>query len=229
MTRPTIHFCSATCLFALAACSSVPQTAPVAVLVEIDRPAEASDQILKAGFEASLPTYRQIDGLERKYFVHSDAVFGGLYLWENRAAADAFFDSSWQDRIVTTYGQSASLTFFDAPVETAGGSPSSAGDDGSVAIVKVGAPWYAPRGTIVSRMAASVPKYAVIQGLDYKIYSIAGGKRVGGIYLWDDADAAAEFYDDAWHARIRDTYGKDAELSVYSAPVVLVNREANDS
>ena len=213
----------------LAACSSIPNDAPIAVLVEIDRPSNTTDQTLVEGFKTAEPIYRQVPGLERKYFVFSDSVFGGVYLWENTAAAQSFFDAAWQERILQTYGQAASLTYFDAPVETEGGNPNSSGIDGVVAIVKVGAPWYAPRGAIVSRMEESVPQYQSIAGLDYKIYSIADAKQVGGIYLWDDPAAASNFFNADWHARIRETYGSDADLFMYSAPVIVVNTEDGGS
>lgn len=211
-------------LFVLFACSSLPEDHDVAVLVEIDRPAGISDAELHDAFVKSLPLYKKVDGLKRKYFVHSEAHFGGVYLWDNTRSASAFFDSAWHNRIQSTYGQPASLTHFDVPTDTPGASPGSAGKDGVVAIVKVGAPWYAPLGTIASRMKDSIPDYNVITGLDYKIYSIADGKRVGGIYLWDNETAANAFYDPSWHARILATYDEKADLAFYRAPLVLVNQ-----
>lgn len=210
--------------FGLAACSSIPANSPVAVLVEIDRPAGASDDVMKAAFSKSLPTYESVNGLQRKYFVLTETQFGGVYLWDNPDAAAAFFDEAWHARIRSTYGQDATLTEFDVVAETPGASPGSSGEDGVVAIVKVGAPWYAPRGTIAGRMEKTIPDYAAIAGLDFKLYTIADGKQIGGIYLWDNAAAAQSFYNDAWHQRIRDTYKDDADLDLYASPVILINR-----
>ncbi|MEM8499707.1 MAG: hypothetical protein AAF542_16915 [Pseudomonadota bacterium] len=208
------------------ACGTSPHGATVAVLVQVDRPEGVSDQDLKAGFEGSLPQYQRISGLQRKYFVYTNAQFGGVYLWDSRSSAEAFFNESWRGRIASTYGNNATLTYFDVPTETEGASPESAGEDGIVAIVKVGAPWYAPRAIISSRMQESLSEYASVAGLDYKIYSIGQGKKIGGIYLWDNEKTAKTFYNDAWHKRIHDTYGEDAELELYAAPVILINENS---
>ena len=210
--------------FVSGACAGLPEDHEVAVLVQIDRPKGLSDTALEGAFRDSLPLYQQVEGLKRKYFVHTETQFGGVYLWTDKRSASAFFDSAWHTRIQTTYGKAATLTHFDVPTETPGASLGSAGKDGVVAIVKVGAPWYAPLGTIASRMQDSVPGYMAIAGLDYKIYSIASEKRVGGIYLWDNEAIANAFYDAAWHARILATYDEDADLTFYRAPLVLVNQ-----
>lgn len=52
-----------------------------------------------AKMDASTAVYRKVDGLIRKYYVDlKDGRFGGIYLWESRAKAEAFYDESWPAR-----------------------------------------------------------------------------------------------------------------------------------
>ncbi len=210
-------------LVILGACASSRRDEPVAVLVEVARPAGVTDAQLIEGFAAALPAYTSVTGLERKYFTADGSSFGGVYLWSNRRSAEDFYSPAWEARIVSQYGSPARLTWFEAPVRTRGGAEGQSGRDAVVAIVRVPAPWYAPGGTIRSRMVKSIALYRDLPGLDFKYFTIADGKRIGGIYLWTDRAAAEAFYDEAWHTRIKDTYRKDANLKFLSAPVTLIN------
>lgn len=211
------------CLAALGACATSNRGEPVAVLVEVARPAGVTDAQLIEGFSGALPAYRAVPGLQRKYFTYDGSSFGGVYLWSNRAAAKTFYSADWEARIAAQYGRPATLTWFKAPVLSKGGAEGNAGRNAAVAIVRVPAPWYAPGRTIRSRMVKSVPLYKDLPGLDSKYFTIADGKRIGGIYLWVDQAAAYAFYDETWHKRIVETYGEDADLKFLSAPVTLIN------
>lgn len=210
-----------TILLLLAACSS-PQK--VVVLVEVPRRTGVPDITLDQGFKSSLPRYQNIEGLERKYFTRSDSHFGGVYLWNSKDAANAFYNKGWVERIQSTYGASPRLTYFDAPLSTPGGSPDSAGPNSLVTIVRVPAPWYAPRSIIARRMEGSIPQYNSVPGLVYKYFTIASEKNIGGIYLWDEAASADAFYNTAWHKRINDTYGVPADVMRLNAPALFLKQ-----
>jgi hypothetical protein len=62
------------------------------------------------------PGLREGSRAVRKYFTATDDSFGGIYLWKNRAAADAWFNSAWHARVVKTYGVDGQVTYFDAPL-----------------------------------------------------------------------------------------------------------------
>ena len=100
------------CFVVLSACASTPESKLVAALVEVERPAGVNDTVLLEGFNSSIPIYSKIPGLERKYFTQTDDGFGGLYLWSDKASADAFYTEAWSNRIETTYGATAKLTWF---------------------------------------------------------------------------------------------------------------------
>ena len=99
----------------------------VATLVEIPVPPGVDRAALLQGFRDSLPTYRAVPGLLRKYFILSDAGrFGGIYLWQDEASARAWHDAAWQDRVKARFGQPATVEWFDTPILRPGKGPAQA-------------------------------------------------------------------------------------------------------
>jgi heme-degrading monooxygenase HmoA len=90
----------------------------VATLVLIRTPAGVSRERLIAEFRAAIPAHRAIPGLMRKHFLIGDvgAAFGGLYLWRDEASAKAWFNEAWHERVRKTYGQAATVDWFDTPI-----------------------------------------------------------------------------------------------------------------
>ena len=89
---------------------------PVAVVVAVPTPAGIPRAKIEAGIRASVPTYRAVPGLLRKYFTIGQTDFGGVYLFSSRSTADAWFNDAWRTRIVKTYGKPAVVTYYDVPV-----------------------------------------------------------------------------------------------------------------
>lgn len=92
----------------------------VVTLVVVKTPPGVSRAMIEAGFRQSVPTYQKVPGLIRKYFTVDGQGFGGVYYWTNRAAADAWFNAAWYERVRKTYGADGSVTFFDAPLAIEG-------------------------------------------------------------------------------------------------------------
>lgn len=69
-------------------------------------------------FLSSAPKYVGLPGLLRKHYVLSeDGRFaGGVYLWENRAAADAVYSGEWRARVAALYGAEPIIEVFESPV-----------------------------------------------------------------------------------------------------------------
>jgi hypothetical protein len=89
----------------------------VATLVIVKTPPGVSRAMIEAGFAKAVPLYQKIPGLIRKYFTVNDAGFGGMYLWKNRAAAEAWYSAEWRARAKATYGVEPELTYFDSPLQ----------------------------------------------------------------------------------------------------------------
>jgi hypothetical protein len=90
---------------------------PVATLVVVQTPPGVTRAMIEAGFVKAVPTYQNVPGLLRKYFTVSDTGFGGMYLWKNRAAAEAWYSPAWRARAKATYGTEPQLTYFDSPLQ----------------------------------------------------------------------------------------------------------------
>ncbi len=91
----------------------------------------------------------------------------------------------------------------------------------AVAVVRVPPPWYARDFLIRRRFVQAVGDYEQVPGLVRKYFTIAEDRRFGGIYLWRSRSDADVFYGPAWHRRVRDRYGVDADLAVFAAPFVV--------
>jgi hypothetical protein len=70
-----------------------------------------------AAMQKTVPQYQALPGLARKYFtISDDGKFGGIYLWNSRAQAQAWFNDAWRAKATATYGASPEVTYFDAPI-----------------------------------------------------------------------------------------------------------------
>jgi hypothetical protein len=92
----------------------------VAVLVVVPTPPGIPRDRIEAGMKASVPQYDKLPGLIRKYFTIQPDGFGGMYLWRDRASAEAWFSAGWRERVKKTYGRDATVTYFDVPIVTEG-------------------------------------------------------------------------------------------------------------
>ena len=71
----------------------------------------------KALFEASAPTYENIPGLIRKYYLYSEEPLGGgVYLWKSREAAEKLYTQAWCDGLAERLGAQPKIEYFYSPV-----------------------------------------------------------------------------------------------------------------
>ena len=81
-----------------------------------------------------------------------------------------------------------------------------------------------PPGITDERLRAefdkAVPRYQQIPGLIRKYFTIAPG-RFGGIYYWSSKAAAQAWFNDAWTARAKATYGATPEVTYYDVPLAI--------
>ena len=88
----------------------------VTVVVAVPTPPSADRAKIEAGIKASVPRYQKMPGLVKKYFTIGEGTFGGVYLFETRAAAQAAFSEAWKAQVVASYGAAPSVTYFDVPL-----------------------------------------------------------------------------------------------------------------
>ena len=112
---------------ALAALAALPlatpamaQDARVATLVIVKTPPGVPRAAIENGFRQAVPTYQKIPGLIRKYFTVNETSFGGMYLWTNRAAAEAWYSPAWAAQCKARYGSDCQVMYFDSPLQIDG-------------------------------------------------------------------------------------------------------------
>ena len=75
-----------------------------------------STRIKAKAFEAgkgSAPMYLGMTGLIRKYYLNGDEGGGGVYLWESREAAEAWYNDDWWPMMEKRFGVRPTLTYYD--------------------------------------------------------------------------------------------------------------------
>jgi hypothetical protein len=91
-------------------------------------------------------------------------------------------------------------------------------------VVKVPAPWYAPRFFVTSKMRDTIPQYQALAGLNFKAFSFARADgHYGGIYLWKDLDAARAWFTPRWFERVKQERGAPANVRVFEVALALDN------
>ena len=87
------------------------------VVVQFDLPKRSEEQAIKGG-TGSAPTYRDLasKGLIRKDYLNGEAGTGGVYLWESRAAAEAWFTDAKPKELTERFGAKPRLTWYDTHV-----------------------------------------------------------------------------------------------------------------
>ena len=80
-------------------------------------PSQPADAV-RSSFEASAPAYQSVPGLVRKHFLRAEdgSEGGGVYLWDSRAAADAWYTDAWRERLTQKFGAAPAIEYFESPV-----------------------------------------------------------------------------------------------------------------
>lgn len=90
---------------------------PVTTIVMIKTPPSISRAQIDTAMKDAIPLYQKIPGLVRKYFIVNADSFGGMYLWKDKAAADAWYNEGWRARVKAQFGTDPTLIYFDSPVQ----------------------------------------------------------------------------------------------------------------
>ena len=87
------------------------------VVVQFDLPKRTEEQAIKGG-TGTAPIYRDLgkNGLIRKDYLNGETGTGGVYLWESRAAAEAWFTEERMQDLSKRFGARPRLTWYDTHV-----------------------------------------------------------------------------------------------------------------
>lgn len=87
------------------------------VVVQFDLPMRTEEQAIKGG-TSTAPIYRALGskGLIRKDYLNGDTGTGGVYLWDSRASAEAWFTEERVAELTKRFGARPRLTWYDTHV-----------------------------------------------------------------------------------------------------------------
>ena len=87
------------------------------VVVQFDLPKRTEEQAAKGG-ASSAPTYRGLarKGLMRKDYLNGETGTGGVYLWDSRESAEAWFTEERIAELTERFGVRPRLIWYDTHV-----------------------------------------------------------------------------------------------------------------
>ncbi|PAY04850.1 MULTISPECIES: hypothetical protein [Bradyrhizobium] len=87
------------------------------VVVQFDLPKRTEEQAINGGMSTA-PIYRNLatKGLIRKDYLNGEAGTGGVYLWESRQEAEAWFTEAKVAELTERFGVRPRLTWYDTHV-----------------------------------------------------------------------------------------------------------------
>lgn len=87
------------------------------VVVQFDLPKRTEEQAIKGG-SSTAPIYRGLatKGLIRKDYLNGESGTGGVYLWDSRASAEAWFTEERVAELTERFGVRPRLTWYDTHV-----------------------------------------------------------------------------------------------------------------
>jgi hypothetical protein len=87
----------------------------ITALVLYDLPPHIDREACRQHFLKIAPDFLDVPGFIRKQFIHdvNGTVAGGSYIWQNLAAAKAFYNGPWLEGIRARYGCDPRVTYFE--------------------------------------------------------------------------------------------------------------------
>lgn len=74
---------------------------------------QRSEEEATKSARTSAPLYANMPGLKCKYFLNGEAGGGGVYVWESREKADAWYNEEWASNIEARFGARPTLTYYE--------------------------------------------------------------------------------------------------------------------
>ena len=91
----------------------------ITAIVQYRLPASIDQNACAAHFRKIAESFRTIPGLVRKQFIYAeDGWAGGVYLWQSREDAEAFYSGQWVVGIRERYGMDPIIRYFETAAIT---------------------------------------------------------------------------------------------------------------
>jgi heme-degrading monooxygenase HmoA len=90
-------------------------TFQILVITKVKKPWYAWRSLVVGKMKKSFPEYQSIDGLGEKFysFTENRKLFGGIYFWNTKASAKAWFTEKWFERTENLYGQRGQVDYYE--------------------------------------------------------------------------------------------------------------------
>lgn len=202
-----------------------PETRALAV-VRVPSPWWAPEFVITGKFIDSIPEYARAPGLEQKSYTFSeDHRFGGVYLWESRAAAERWFDDAWHARVKKQRGVDGDVRILDARFTIPGPARASGKELPQHALrTDAAVTWLASSSGVAEaaqKLEALSQELRLAPGLIRVSFVTEPDGRAGAVSLWDSRDAARAYWTDERKSAAAKALGTDVTLLWFSAPVLL--------
>jgi heme-degrading monooxygenase HmoA len=201
----------------------------VVAIVKVPKPWYAPKSVVVSKMQATVAQYEQLPGLHYKMFTltQTDAQFGGIYLWKDRSSAQNWFNPAWHERVEKERGYKADVRFFQAPIIVTN-APAIPGVSQVATLVTVATPAQVSPERLVAEFTAAAGAYQKVLGLLRKYFIITDDGKFGGVYLWDNQNNAQNWFNPVWHERVRKTYGSEAMIEWFDAPIAISSKLADN-
>jgi hypothetical protein len=197
------------------AAQPIPAAGPVVVIVKVAKPWYAPNWLVERKMRDAVPQYRQIPGLIFKIFsfARPDSEFGGIYLWQDRTTAQAWFGPAWYKRVRDERGVEPDVRMFDATrvFDRTSGVKLDTVEDAVVTVIVA-----AKTGAVVGPSPVDPQVPGLLRA--YLIDTPDGS--TGGVYLWRDEAAADRALDTAWQRRQQALRGSAPKVEWFDTPIL---------
>jgi heme-degrading monooxygenase HmoA len=195
------------------------------VVVRVPSPWWAPDFLITGKFVDSIPQYAAAPGLEQKAYTLTEEGrrFGGVYLWESRAAAERWFDEAWHERVRKQRGVEGDVRILDARFTVSGpaepqGKPLPQHALRTDAVVT----WLSASVAVTDgKLEALATQLSLAPGLIRLSFVTEPDGRVGAVAVWAQRDAAVAYWTKERQANAARALGAEVSLTWFSAPVLL--------
>ena len=206
---------------------------PAVVIVKVPKPWYAPKSVVTSKLKDTMPEYSSLQGLAFKAFSfeRQSGDYGGVYYWRDAASAQTWFNPAWFERVKKERGADGQVRYLEALLSidnTPGGTPINPDSTAVVTVVDITTPAGVTREQLNAEFAAAVPVYQKISGLLRKHFTVTSN-TFGGVYVWKDEQSAKNWFNTAWHERVRKTYGQDAKIEWFDTPILLPTQSAGNT
>jgi hypothetical protein len=214
---------AATCLPAGA---QSPLAPPVVTIVRVPKPWYAPQMLVVSKMRDSMAEYAKIPGLTYKVYTlaQADKRYGGIYLWQSRQSAEAWFNPNWFARVEKERGAPGEVRTFEALKaldHTPGGTPVDERSAAVAALITVPAVAGADADAAMERVATLRSTLGTAASGLLREMWVTGHGGVGLVLLWRNPEAGTPHLNEAWHARVARAVGAPPLVEWYYAPILL--------